>query len=172
MSRGTLRGSLPENVLGESADLALARLEAANTIRIEGELVRLARHSPTLDDETRAAVDRIRSEALAAGLEPPSPRDWAQQLGISAERFRDLAAYLEREGDLLRAPGDLWFAKASIESLRERVVAHFDAHGEIDTQTYKSLIGTSRRTAMPLMELFDELHLTRRAGDVRVLRNG
>jgi len=172
MSRGTLRGSLPENVRAESVDLALARLEAAGTIRSEGEHVRLASHSPTLDDGTRAAVDRIRSEAIAAGLEPPSLRDWSQQLGLPVERFRDLAAYLERNGELLRAPGDLWFARSHIADLRARITAHLEAHGEIDTQTYKSLIGTSRRTAMPLMELFDELHLTRRVGEVRVLRGG
>ena len=32
------------------------------------------------------------------------------------------------------------------------------------------LIGTSRRTAVPLMELFDAEHLTIRSGDVRKLR--
>jgi len=57
-----------------------------------------------------------------------------------------------------------------------RVVPDFIIQGgeseRLDTQTYKGLIGTSRRTAMPLMELFDELHLTRRVGEVRVLRGG
>jgi len=170
MSRETLRGSLPENVLAESADLALAHLEAGGEICSEGEIVRLAQHSPSLDAATRAAVDRIRSQALEAGLEPPSLRDWLQQLAIPLERFRDLAAYLEREGELVRAPGDLWFARAHIEALRARIVAQLESQGEIDTQAYKALIGTSRRTAMPLMELFDELHLTRRVGAVRVLR--
>ncbi len=44
-------------------------------------------------------------------------------------------------------------------------------HGEDDTQ-YKRLIGTSRRTAVPLMELFDQEHLTVRSGAARVLRRG
>jgi hypothetical protein len=34
------------------------------------------------------------------------------------------------------------------------------------------LIGTSRRTAMPLMELLDELHVTRRQGETRIPRSG
>ena len=32
------------------------------------------------------------------------------------------------------------------------------------------MIGTTRRTAVPLMELFDQEHLTVRNGDARVLR--
>ena len=54
-----------------------------------------------------------------------------------------------------------WIAQPSANAsrraaLRERVVAHLREHAEIDTQTYKALIGTSRRTAMPLMELLDD----------------
>ena len=69
----------------------------------------------------------------------------------------------------MRAPGDLWFDKAAVDSLEARVRAHFDDHDELDTPSYKAIIGTSRRTAVPLMELFDDRHLTRRRGNVRVL---
>jgi len=170
MSRSALRGVLPDNVERETAELALSRLEASGRIEFSHDVARRAGFSPTLDDETRAFVERIATEADEAGLEPPSPRDWAEQLGVSLERLRDLLAHLEREDVLVRAPGDLWFHRDAIASLRQKLVDHLEAHGEIDTQSYKALIGTSRRTAMPLMELFDELHVTRRRGDVRIAR--
>jgi len=172
MSRGALRGILPENVKPESAELAVRRLEDSGTIVNEGEYARLADFSPTLDGEAQAAVTRIREQAVAARLEPPSMNDWSQKLGISVERFRDLAAHLEREQALIRAPGDLFFDKSAIEGLRDKVTSYFADHDELDTQTYKDLIGTTRRTAMPLMELLDDLHVTRRMGDVRVQRKG
>jgi selenocysteine-specific elongation factor len=153
-------------------ELALARLEAAGQIEVEGDLVRRSGHAVRLDPETRAAIDRILEEARAAGLDPPSPRDWAAKLGVSADHFRDLVAHLERDGELVRAPGDLWFDRSAVDALRERVVGHLQAHGEIDTAAYKDLTGTSRRTTVPLMELLDELKVTRRRGDVRVLRGG
>ena len=40
----------------------------------------------------------------------------------------------------------------------------------ISTATYKNLIGTTRKYAVPLMEFFDGEHLTMRAGEARVLR--
>jgi selenocysteine-specific elongation factor len=172
MPRGALRGRLPENVPREIAELALDRLRAAERIVSEADLVRLVTHRVELDTETRALADRIRAEAEASDLEPPNGRDWTERLGISLERFRDLVAYLEREGELIRAPGDLWFAASAIETLQEKVLRHFESEEELDTQTYKTLIGTSRRTAMPLMELFDELHVTRRRGEIRIARAG
>ncbi|MCA9509942.1 MAG: SelB C-terminal domain-containing protein, partial [Myxococcales bacterium] len=81
-----------------------------------------------------------------------------------------LAAHLEREGALVRAPGDLWFARAAVDALVARVRAHLDAHGEVDTAAYKRLTGTTRRTTVPLMELLDALGVTRRDGDRRVAR--
>ena len=70
----------------------------------------------------------------------------------------------------MRAGGDLWFDRAAIDALRERVVAYLREHAQLDTPTYKALIGTTRRTAVPLMELFDEERLTMRRADVRLLR--
>ena len=172
MPRAALRGDLPANVPSEASDLALSRLEQAGQIIRDDDLVRLCEHRPTLDASARAAVDRIVAEARAAALEPPNPREWAERLAVTPERFRDLVAHLEREGELLRAPGDLWFARSAIDELCQRVTLYLREHGELDTQAYKALIGTTRRAAMPLMELLDELHLTRRQGEVRVLRGG
>ncbi len=61
------------------------------------------------------------SELALTRLEPPGPREWAERLGVSLQRYRDLVAYLEREGELIRAPGDLWFSKQAVDGLRERV---------------------------------------------------
>jgi selenocysteine-specific elongation factor len=170
MPRAALRGRLPANVPPEIAELGLTRLEDSGRIESEDDQVRRAGHSPTIDPESRATLEQISREAREAGLDPPSPRDWAQRLGVNPELFRDLVAHLERDGVLIRAPGDLWFSREAVDALRKRVVAQLEADGEIDTAAYKQLTGTSRRTTVPLMELFDELHLTRRQGDVRVLR--
>jgi selenocysteine-specific elongation factor len=172
MPRAALRGSLPPNVASDGSELALSRLEQAGRIVTEGDLVRASSHRATLDAAAEQTVEKILADAQSSGLEPPNPREWAERLGVSAERFRDLVAHLEREGRLLRAPGDLWFAKEAVDELCEKVRTHLTSHDDLDTQTYKGLIGTSRRTAMPLMELLDELHVTRRHGEARVLRGG
>lgn len=170
MPGGTLRGALPDNVPSAAADLAISRLVSRGSLHVAEDLVRRPNHAPQLDDRTRALVDRIQAEALEAGLDPTAPRDWSERLGIDLPQFRDLVAHLEREEVLVRAPGDLWFDRMAIDGLIERVRGHLAEHGEIDTAAYKTLTGTSRRTTVPLMELLDELRITRRSGDRRVAR--
>jgi selenocysteine-specific elongation factor len=170
MPRGALRGRLPENVARDAAETAIEGLAARGAVAVEGDLVRRSGHRPRLEAEDQALVERLVEQAQAAGLEPPSLRDWAERLGVKADHLRDLLAHLERDARLLRAPGDLWFDRAAVDALRERVLAHLRAHGQLETQTYKALIGTTRRTAVPLMELFDAEHLTIRSGAVRKLR--
>jgi selenocysteine-specific elongation factor len=167
-----LRGKLPENLAPDAFEVALARLAQTGAIVIEGELVRAASHQARLSAADRAHADQIAAEARLAGLEPPSPREWSERLQLPMEKLRDLLAHLEREGALVRAPGELWFDRAAVDGLRARVVRHLGEHGRLETPAYKALIGTSRRTAVPLMELFDEEHVTARRGEVRILRGG
>ena len=172
ISRSTLRGQLPDNVRAEGAELAIRRLEERGLLCIAGEFAWRKDFTPTLDAKSEAAVEKIREDARSAGLEPVSVKDWSQHLGIRQEHFRDLMAFLERNQEVVRAPGDLFFSLDAINALKQKVSDHFAQNDELDTQTYKDLIGTSRRTAMPLMELLDDLHVTRRVGDVRVARKG
>jgi selenocysteine-specific elongation factor len=170
MPTGALRGALPENVARELAELAVSRLAARGELVLEGDHARRPAHRPALGAADRDAAKRI-CEALArSDLEPPSLRELASAERIDPAHLRDLLAHLEREGALVRAPGDLWFDAAAVERLRARIREHFRAHAALDTPTYKALIGTPRRTAVPLMELFDTERLTARRGEVRILR--
>jgi selenocysteine-specific elongation factor len=162
MPIGALRGSLPEYVARDSAELAIGRLADRGELVIESDLARLPDHRPTLDAADQAIVEHIVAQARAAALEPPSLRDWGEQLKVDAEHLKDLLAHLVR--------GDLWFDRGAVDELRERVAAHLREHARLDTPSYKALIATSRRTAVPLMELFDQEHLTVRSGDARILR--
>ena len=170
MPRAALRGRLPENVTADAADLAIARLAGAGALVAERDLVRRAGHAARLPDADRALAARLVAEAREAGLEPPLPREWAARHGLAPQRLREVLAHLERTGDLVRAPGDLWFDAGAVAALRARVVAHLEEAGSLETPAYKELIGTSRKYAVPLMELFDAERLTLRTGTARVLR--
>ena len=140
-----LRGTLPENVPRDAAELALAGLAERGVVCVEEELVRRTEHRPTLAAEDAELLERIAAGARSAGLEPPGFRDLCQQLGVEPDRLRDLLAHAERAGHLVRAPGDLWFDREAIDTLRRRVVEHLEQHERLDTPAYKAMIGTSRR---------------------------
>ena len=172
MPTGALRVSLPDNVSRDTAERVIGRLRDRGAVVIEADSGRLPEYSPKLGPKDEAIVARMIDEARAAALEPPSLKDWSDRHGISADHFGNLLAYLVRDARLVRAPGDFWFDTEAVDALREKVAAHIRDHGRLETPDYKALIGTTRRTAVPLMELFDQEHFTVRSGDARVLRRG
>lgn len=172
MPRATLRGRLPANVSADTLDLVLTRLTGSGRASVGDDLVRRPEHSPRVAASDIATLSALRAQLRDAALEPPGLRDLAQRVATAPERLRPLLAHLERSGEIIRAPGELWFDRTAVDALRERLVVHLRAHGAIDTPTYKALIATPRRTAVPLMELFDAERLTLRVGDRRVLRSG
>ncbi|MEM7409507.1 MAG: selenocysteine-specific translation elongation factor [Myxococcota bacterium] len=171
MPAGALRGVLPDNVHPASVECALERLAASGEVVRESDHVRLASHRPSLDAESEKHCATLVERLGTAGLEAPSLRDLGEATGLDEGPLRDLLAHLAREGRIVPAPGDLWFDAAAVESLRDRVRAHFESNDALDTKAFKALIGTTRRTAVPLMELLDAERFTVRRGDVRLLRD-
>jgi len=169
MSRAALMAGLPGNVPTAARAALVARLAETGAVAIDGEVVSRTGFTARLDDEERGIADRLARRFAEAGLEAPALRTIADETGLDATRLRALAHYLERQGALIAAPDDLFFDRAAVLELVGRVLAHFDAHDALDTQALKALIGTSRRTAMPLMALLDDLQVTRRDGSVRRL---
>jgi selenocysteine-specific elongation factor len=172
MPSSALRGHLPANVERSAAQLALTRLIARGEIRVEGDCVALRGHRSDLSDAERATGEQLLAALRDAALEPPSLRDLARRLRAEPRALRNLLAHFEREGRLVRAGDDLWFDADAVDALRERVRSYLREHGALETPQYKTLIGTSRRTAVPLMELFDAQRLTLRRGNRRHLRAG
>jgi selenocysteine-specific elongation factor len=171
MPRAALTGTLPRNVTSEAGAILLMRLAERNEILIQEEIVSRTGFESSLDEAQSRLADRLRTRFAEAALEAPTLRTLADELGEDPVRVRDLGHYLERQHVLVAAPDDLFFDRACVLALVERVVTHFETHEELDTQTLKALIGTSRRTAMPLMALLDDLQITRRDGSIRRLLN-
>lgn len=169
LPRATLLGRLPENIPADVATALLARLVATGWLTSEAQLVARADFRSSLDAEGERLASELLRRLADARLEPPSLRALADALAVAPEKLRAIAHHLERQGRLVAAPDELFFERGAVEALIARVLAHFESQPELDTQTLKTLIGASRRTAMPLMALLDDLQITRRDGSLRRL---
>jgi selenocysteine-specific elongation factor len=81
-----------------------------------------------------------------------------------------LARYLEGEGQLVRLGEGHAVSPAAYELARETAVAECEREGSIGLGRFRDLLGISRRPAQLLLERLDADGVTRREGDVRVLR--
>ena len=61
-----------------------------------------------------------------------------------------------------------YFASKSLEDGKKKLLEYLQTHGEVSVAEVRELWGTSRKYAVPLLEYFDQQHITRRVGDKRV----
>ena len=124
--------------------------------------------------EARVADAELASSLLTRlesdGLSPPALDALAREQGADVRALQSAAEHMTREGKLVRVATGLFFASAPVAALRERVISYLREHGKIDPAAYKQLTGQSRKYTVPLMEYFDAEKLTRRDGNLRVLR--
>ena len=106
-------------------------------------------------------------EAESAALE----RELASA-GVHATKVSDdeLARFLAASGRLVRLGDGYAIGVDSFVVAKDVLLAECRAAGEISLARFRDLLGTGRRDAQLLLERFDADGLTRRVGDVRVLR--
>jgi len=113
--------------------------------------------APTLGERTEEAaqLEAALAEAGPAGLRLAD---------------RELARYLEGEGRLVRLGDEFGVSTAGYEHARQTAVAECEREGSIALGRFRDLLGIARRPAQHLLERLDADGVTRRTGDVRVLR--
>ena len=104
------------------------------------------------------AARALEQELEAAGFEPVRTAD------------RELAAYLEAQGRLVRVGDGFAVSPAAYERARQAVVDECGHAGRITLARLRDVLGITRRPAQLLLERMDSDGLTRRIGDERVLR--
>jgi selenocysteine-specific elongation factor len=175
LSRGANRETLREKLFSqlplELFKFVLEEAEKSKQIITERELVRSYAYSAQLSGSDEALSRRLESFYKEAGLEPPTTNELFERLKITEkDRARKLLQLLVKDKKLFKT-GDLYFHTDSIDELKSRLslFAQTSSDRTIDVSTFKTLTGTSRKYAIPLLELFDSERLTVRSGDRRLL---
>lgn len=149
---------------------AMDDLIRANVISNTGDLVQRAGRSISLSPEEAKAKELIEQAFRQAGLAVPNVSAVLEKLPVEPVRARKILQILLREGVLIKVVEDLFFHRDAIARLRELIAAYRKDSGErLPITAFKDLAGISRKYAIPLLEYLDREHVTRRAGDERVI---
>jgi len=129
-----------------------------------GSVVALAGYQVGLTEEQQRAVDEAMAAMRAQPFGPPSVAELGELLGPG------LLEHLVATGRLVKVSPTVIFDAAVYKEDEHRVVAYLDAHGQVTLGDVRDLLGTSRKYAQALLEYLDRKRVTKRLGDVRVLR--
>ena len=72
--------------------------------------------------------------------------------------------------NLILINGSLLFTSKNIDMLINNVKKYFDSNENLDVKSFKNLINSSRKYAVPLLEYLDKINITYRVGNERKLK--
>jgi selenocysteine-specific elongation factor len=171
MARGELRSRLQSALSGSDLPLRLfnaivERMQQEGQVAGDESLLWRAGFSVQFTLHQQQLVDYVLAGFAAAPYSPPNEVDVLRQLGNENEL---LEAMLEQTL-LVRISGNVLFRHNDFAAMIDRVRAATQQQGSITLAQVRDLFDTSRKYAQAILEEMDARRITRREGDVRVLR--
>jgi selenocysteine-specific elongation factor len=170
----TLRQKLGMVAGAETADEAIRAAadkvpgSKCEPLVVDGDVARLASFAAApVDKDIAGALEAAARAIREAGLKGMGEIWVKEATGVSPKEVKAILAKLVRDGQAVHA-GELWFSRASVDELREKVLAHLRSTPRLTIAEFKDLSGLGRKQAIVLLELFDRAGITRREGDDRV----
>jgi selenocysteine-specific elongation factor len=171
LAKEELRTKLPMEVDVKLFQILLNDLMQSKKVVQERDKLRLPEHRISTADE-KGLVKRAEEAILKGGLQPPSPKELAEEWTEEEEGVLAVYEHLAHEGVLVKIKSGMYFHRIPFEHLKEELINYLKRHQEITTPQFKEITKASRKYAIPLIEYFDQIKLTLRLGEKRVLRSG
>ena len=148
---------------------ALDTLLAAKKLAISAEQVHLPGQRVLMKDEEAESKKQIEEAFATAGVKVPALKEVLAGLQIDLPRAQKIVTLLLRDKVLVKISEDLVFHRETLEELKHQVSEWKSGSPKIDISRFKDRVGVSRKYAIPLLEYLDREHVTRRAGDERII---
>jgi selenocysteine-specific elongation factor len=171
LSKEELRTKLPAELDIRLFQILINELIQTGKIVLEKDKLRLTEHRVSSSDE-KGLVKKVEETVLKGGLQPPSPRELAESWSEEEGAIQAIFEHLIHEGILVKIKSGIYFHRTPFERLKENLIHFLKTNKEITTPQFKEMTGASRKYVIPLIEYFDQIKLTLRLGDKRVLRAG
>jgi selenocysteine-specific elongation factor len=144
-------------------ETALASDSMVGTSGGHGIFVKLPAHHPHMTEQeaeaATAMLERFRQDPYA----PPTWQELDESLGS------ELAQALVDQGKLVRVSDAIVLERAAYTGAITQVVSYLQQHKTITVAQARDLLGTSRKYMLAILEHLDQLRITRRQGDDRIL---
>jgi selenocysteine-specific elongation factor len=169
LAKEELRSKLPIEVDVKLFQTLINGLIQSKEVVLEKDKLRLPGHQIASADE-KGLLKRVEEAILKGRLQPPSPTEVSAEWSEEEEKILAIFEHLVHEGILVKIKSGMYFHRLPFENLKRELIDYLKSHREITTPQFKELTGVSRKYTIPLIEYFDQIKVTLRLGEKRVLR--
>jgi selenocysteine-specific elongation factor len=158
--------ALPKPVL----EGMLIVLKASGRLADRGGLIALPQHQPAYAGPEQEAMKRIEALFRERLFSPPGQSETASEANVPAALATKAVRLLVEQKRLVQVPPDLLFHAEAMEQARAILTDTIRKEGCMESVEFKYLLNTTRKFAIPLLDYFDRIGVTRAVGHTRYLR--
>lgn len=171
---GLLSMPLSDALKGVEGPPALAKrmmeeLEQRGVVTLRGAKVLLQRAEDGLDPADRMLADALMAVFETGRFASPRPEELPAMLNAPPARVERLLGFLCDEGRLLRLSKNVVLCYTHVQKAQGIAIAHIKERGTLDSADYKTLIGSTRKYALAILDYLDARRITVRHGNNRKL---
>jgi selenocysteine-specific elongation factor len=123
-----------------------------------------------LQAEDQKLADRVEAIFRKAGYEPLLEDEVFRDLRLPLNQFRKVMGALLQQGKLVRLDPKVTYHREAFEKAKKSVLDYLQLRRTITISETKDVLRVSRKYACAVLEYLDKTQVTRRSGDVHVLR--
>lgn len=112
----------------------------------------------------------IIEQYLKGGFEPPVIDDLIKKSKFDSAEILDVYNSMIDTNILIKIEEGIVFHRDYYIKAKEILINNLKAKGKLTLGEYRDLLNTTRKFALPFLEHFDQIKLTQRNGDIRILR--
>ncbi len=142
----------------------------------QGELIEkkhriaLPGHRESFSDDEQELARNIESLFKARLFNPPDRQEIIERSKAASDKVQRIIKILIEQERLVRVDKDMYFHCDGVEKARDILVSYITEQGGLESVKFKYLLDTTRKFAIPLLDYFDRINVTRRSGYTRYLR--
>ena len=103
-------------------------------------------------------------------FDPPKLEEIVQDTAAKPQDVQKILKILVEQEQLVLIDKNLLFHRNAIDKARELLTDFIENESKLESVKFKYLLDTSRKFAIPLLDYYDKIGLTRRNGYTRYLR--
>jgi len=134
---------------------------------LEGDYLVPTGAMPAISPADQALLDAILQEFDAAAFQPPALSELKCWTPRNERRIRELVELGVARRNLVRIGPDLWLHERRWKELVQRVLEAMRQRGPLTVAEIRTLLNSSRKYVVPIVEQLDAAGITRREGDLR-----
>lgn len=169
MSKEELKSKVMENARQKISDEIFDYLQKGKMLKLEGQYVSLWDFNVVYTKEQENIKNFIIDEYLKNKFNPPKYAEIIPKLKNPEKVATQVYNALIDSGELVKVEQDIVFSKVSYDEAVNMLKNYLTENKYIQLGEFRDLLGTSRKYAMALLDYFDQLKITKRIEDKRIL---